>query len=92
MSILTLKYKFNINFTKVTFRQLKKDFLESLPFFASRLSSVVMERSNVIAIGSFFSYDMVAIYDLCTKVVSLLKTPYSLIAQVVYPNVAKVRI
>lgn len=89
LSILTLKYKFNINFTKVTFRQLKKDFLESLPFFASRLSSVVMERSNVIAIGSFFSYDMVAIYDLCTKVVSLLKTPYSLIAQVVYPNVAK---
>lgn len=48
-----------------------------------------MERGNVLVIGTFFSYDMVAIYDLCAKIVSILKTPFSLVAQVIYPNVAK---
>ena len=32
---------------------------------------------------------MVAIYDLCAKIVSILKTPFSLVAQVIYPNTAK---
>lgn len=52
---------------------MKEDFLESLPFFTSRLSAIVMERGNVLVIGTFFSYDMVAIYDLCAKIVSILK-------------------
>lgn len=88
-SMMLLKYRFGITFVKVDFGRIKEDFFESLPFFASRLSAVVMERTNVLAIGAFFSYEMVAIYDLCTKVVSILKTPYSLVAQVVYPSVAK---
>lgn len=89
LSLLIVKQKFNINFIYVSFSQIKKDFFESLPFFASRVSAVVMERTNVIAIGAFFSYEMVAIYDLCTKVVSIIKTPFSLVAQVIYPNVAR---
>lgn len=89
LSIIILKKKFNIYFIRVSKYRMKKDFLESLPFFASRLSAVIMERSNVLAIGTFFSYDMVAIYDLCAKLVSILKTPFSLVAQVIYPNVAK---
>ena len=89
VSIILVRKKFNINFVKVPIWQMKQDFRNSLPFFASRLSSVIMERTNVIAIGSFFSYEMVAVYDLCTKIVSILKTPYSLVAQVVYPNVSR---
>lgn len=89
MSMIILKRKFNIYFIKVSVRRLKEDFFESLPFFASRFSTVVMERSNVIAIGSFFSYEMVAIYDICIKIISIIKTPFSLVAQVLYPNVAK---
>ena len=89
ISLFLVRIKFNIRFVKVSIAQMKTDFCESLPFFASRLSSVIMERTNVIAIGSFFSYEMVTVYDLCTKVVSILKTPYSLVAQVVYPNVSR---
>ncbi len=91
VSLFLLKYQFNLYFVRVTKSRIKEDFKESMPFFASRLSSVVMERTNVIVIGSFFSYEMVAIYDLCTKVVSILKTPYSLMVQVLYPNVAKTK-
>ena len=89
ISYILLYRKLKVKFIKVTSKRIIADFKESLPFFASRLASVVMERTNVIAIGTFFSYEMVAIYDLCAKVVSVLKTPYSLIAQVIYPNVSK---
>lgn len=88
LSVIILK-KFDIYFVKVSKYRMKEDFLESLPFFTSRLSAIVMERGNVLVIGTFFSYDMVAIYDLCAKIVSILKTPFSLVAQVIYPNVAK---
>ena len=89
LSVIFLKKKFYIYFVKVSKYRMKEDFLESLPFFTSRLSAIVMERGNVLVIGTFFSYDMVAIYDLCAKIVSILKTPFSLVAQVIYPNVAK---
>ena len=89
LSVIILKKKFDIYFVKVSKYRMKEDFLESLPFFTSRLSATVMERGNVLVIGTFFSYDMVAIYDLCAKIVSILKTPFSLVAQVIYPNVAK---
>lgn len=89
LSVIILKKKFDIYFVKVSKYRMKEDFLESLPFFTSRLSAIVMERGNVLVIGTFFSYDMVAIYDFCAKIVSILKTPFSLVAQVIYPNVAK---
>ena len=89
LSVIILKKKFDIYFVKVSKYRMKEDFLESLPFFTSRLSAIVMERGNVLVIGTFFSYNMVAIYDLCAKIVSILKTPFSLVAQVIYPNVAK---
>lgn len=81
--------KRGIKFIKTTKNRLKQDFKESLPFFSSRLSSVVMERTNVIIIGAFFDYSMVAIYDLCIKVVSIIRTPFGLASQVLYPHVAK---
>lgn len=89
LSLLIAYRKFGIHFTFVTRQRFYQDFKESLPFFASRLSTVIMDRSNVILIGVFFTYDMVSIYDLCIKVVSIAKTPFSLVAQVIYPNVAK---
>lgn len=89
ISIFLLRYKFGIKFVLVPESQLVSDFRESLPFFASRFSAIVMEKTNVIVIGNYFSFDMVAIYDFCTKIISMLQMPFSLIAQVLYPNVAK---
>ena len=88
-SIYILWKYFGVFFVKVDKEQMKTDVKESLPFFASRISTVVMERSNVVVIGGFFSYEMVSVYDLCSKVVSILMTPFHLLAQVIYPNVAR---
>lgn len=89
VSIVIIYKVFHVRFVKVSYSQLKNDIVESLPFFASRISTVVMERSNVILIGSFFSYEMVSVYDLCSKVISIMNTPFQLVAQVIYPNVAR---
>lgn len=89
-AIYILKKK-GIRFVRVKKIQLRNDFVESLPFFASRLSSVVMERTNVLIIGAFFNFTMVSIYDLCIKVVSIIRTPFGLVSQVIYPHVAKTR-
>lgn len=88
-SIFILYNFFDVHFIKVSKTQMITDIKESIPFFASRISTVVMERSNVVVIGSFFSYEMVSVYDLCSKVVSIMMTPYQLVAQVIYPNVAR---
>lgn len=86
-AIYILKKK-GIRFVRVKPVRLRNDFVESLPFFASRLSSVVMERTNVLIIGAFFNFTMVSIYDLCIKVVSIIRTPFGLVSQVIYPHVA----
>lgn len=91
ISTILLRKQFGVRFVKVPISLLKADFKESVPFFASRFSAIVMEKSNVLVIGHFFTYDMVAIYDLCAKVVSMIQMPFSLVAQVLYPNVAKTK-
>lgn len=91
LSSILLRKQFGVRFVRVSFSQLKLDFKESVPFFASRFSAIVMEKSNLLVIGHFFSYNTVAIYDLCAKIVSMLQMPFSLVAQVLYPNVAKTK-
>lgn len=88
---LQILKKKGIRFVRVKMSQLHNDFVESLPFFTSRLASVVMERSNVLIIGVFFDYTMVSIYDLCIKVVSIIRTPFGLVSQVIYPHVVRNR-
>ena len=90
-SIYLIYHFFELKLVRVEFNRLKSDFLESVPFFFSRLSSVIVERSNVFIVGAFFDYSLVAIYDLCAKVVNLCSIPFALVAQVVYPNVAKTK-
>ncbi len=88
-SIILITKVFHVQFVRVKFERMYNDFRESIPFFFSRISSVIIEKSNVFIIGTLFDYSAVAIYDLCTKVTSLCSVPFSLVAQAVYPNVAK---
>ncbi len=91
ISLIIIKRKFKIFFVKVNRQRLWLDFKESYPFFTSRLASVVMERTNVLLIGAFFDFGTVAVYDLCVKVVSIFKMPFTLISQVLYPHVARTK-
>lgn len=91
ISIYIIYKRFGVRFYKVRFHKLRLYFVESVPFFASRGAAVVLERTNTIIIGNVLGFGMVASYDLALKVVNILKTPFALTAQVLYPNVANTK-
>lgn len=68
-----------------------KYFKESAPFFLSRISSVVINKTNTILLGSFVGYTSVAFYDLAQKILSVLLIPFDILNQVTYPHIAKTK-
>lgn len=91
ISIFVLRKLFNIKFVSVPTRYLRLVFLRSVPFFFSRFVSVVMEKSNAVLVGSVLSYGDLAVYDLAVKIVGLLRIPFNLIAQVLYPTIVRTK-
>lgn len=88
LSIYILVKYFSIKFVLVPFAYIKIIFLRSIPFFFSRFISVAMEKTNAVLVGSVLSFADLAVYDLVTKIVGLLKIPFNLLAQVLYPSIA----
>lgn len=71
--------------------KLKIRFRESLPFFSSRVSVVLIDKTNLILIGSFIGYTPVAYYDLAVKIVGALKVPFGIFNQVLFPNISRTK-
>lgn len=63
----------------------------SFPFFSSRLSVLVINKTNIVLIGAFIGYGQVAYYDLAEKLVSMMKMPFNIFNQVLFPNVSKTK-
>lgn len=80
--------KHQISFIFLPFNTLKKYLLESLPFFTSRLSVVFNQKTNVLLIGSFLGYNEIAYYDLAEKITNVMKIPFNILNQALYPNVS----
>jgi PST family polysaccharide transporter len=76
-----LRFKFNL-------KHMEKLFLESFYFFLSRLSITLYTSTNTIIIGLTFSMKEVAYYNLAEKMVRLMRTPYMIFNNVVYPHVS----
>lgn len=73
------------------FKTIKKYFCESLPFFTSRVSAVILSEANTLIIGSFISMSGVAYYDLAKKIVNVFLIPNSIFNSVAYPHIAKTK-
>lgn len=89
ISLIIIKLNFDVSISKVTLKTMKQYFTDSIPFFLSRLSAIVSEKTNTILLGAFVNFSCVASYDLALKVINIAKTPFMLIAQVLYPSVTK---
>jgi PST family polysaccharide transporter len=77
-----------ITFKFSPLKTIKKYLFESVPFFTSRLSSVFNQKTNVLLIGSFLGYNEVAYYDLAEKITNVMKIPFTILNQALYPNVS----
>lgn len=89
LAIMGLHYR--VRFKLPSLSGLKQALVNSLPFFGSRVSVLAINKTNVVLIGSFLGYTEVAYYDLAEKLVSVMKMPFNIFNQVLYPNVSKTK-
>jgi PST family polysaccharide transporter len=93
-SIIGLFILFRINkvrFLVPEYNKLKLRLKESFPFFSSRVSVVLIDKANLILIGSFIGYSSVAYYDLAVKIITALKVPFGIFTQVLFPNISRTK-
>jgi O-antigen/teichoic acid export membrane protein len=66
-------------------------FKENLLYFFSNISTQIYLNANKIIIGSFLGMVSLAYYDVAEKVINMVKVPYSLLGQTLFPRVARDR-
>jgi len=82
-------YKYNVKLLPVKLSYIKILMRESSLFFTSRVSVVFIDKVNVTIIGSISGAHFVSLYDLASKLTSLIQLPLNMLNQAVYPRVAK---
>ncbi|MFN8209399.1 MAG: oligosaccharide flippase family protein [Bacteroidales bacterium] len=70
---------------------LRSYFNDNLLYFLSNVSTQIYVNANKIIIGSFLGMVSVAYYDVADKVINILKVPYSLLGQTLFPKVSRDR-
>ena len=85
-----------INIERFRFRLPTKDlliktFLNSIPFFFSRLSVIFNANMAKLFCGFFFSMQAVAAFDIAQKIATVSLTPAQMLNQAIYPQIARTR-
>ena len=83
-SIIQFVHKIKIQF--VVFSQLKKWFVDAMPFFWTVAAGTVKSQSITLITGGFFSLSDVAIYDLAYKIISIPSTLLTSINSALFPK------
>lgn len=91
IGLVLIYKKYGVRYFKPKFSILRETIKNSIPFFSSRLSVLVINKTNIILIGTFIGYQQVAYYDLAEKLVSVMKMPFNIFNQVLYPNVSRTK-
>lgn len=80
-----------IPFQRQKYLVIRSYFLRSLPFFSSRISAVIVERTGVLILGSFSTMTQVSYFDLAQKITAILKIPFNILNSSIYPHVARTK-
>lgn len=72
-------------------RELKKCFVESIPFFMSRVSVVINNGMAKMVSGLFFSMELVGAFDIAQKIATSALIPMQMMNQAIYPHIAKTK-
>ncbi|PHM47221.1 oligosaccharide flippase family protein [Xenorhabdus miraniensis] len=88
-SYFMIKYKFKIEFTKVSLKTFWTYVTESYSFLLSRAVGTIIIRVNAYILGNYVGFTQVAYYDLAEKLISLLIMPVNMLNQVIYPHIVR---
>lgn len=72
-----------------SYRLLRHYFVESIPFFISRVSVVINSSMAKTVCGIFFSMGEVAAFDLAQKIATTALVPLQMLNQALFPHIAK---
>jgi len=61
---------------------------DNILYFFSNVSTQIYVNANKIIVGAFLGMVEVAYYDVAEKVINILKVPYALLSQTLFPKVA----
>lgn len=70
------------------FSLVKKHVVKSASIFFSEIMIVARDNFNVVFIGTMLSSSEVAYYDLCNKIISMLRIPFSMFNDAITPSIA----
>jgi O-antigen/teichoic acid export membrane protein len=70
---------------------LRSYFADNTLYFLSNVSTQVYVNANKIILGLFLGMVEVAYYDVAEKIINIIKVPYSIIGQTLFPKVARDR-
>ncbi|MDL2277342.1 oligosaccharide flippase family protein [Parabacteroides sp. OttesenSCG-928-G07] len=73
------------------FSTMKSYFVESVPFFISRLSVLINSGLAKIVCGLFFSMQAVAAFDLAQKIATAALIPLQMLNQSIYPHLSRTK-
>jgi len=89
ISLVLVFTRFDIQIVKVSFVEIFDYLKKSTTYFVNSLSIILVEKTNVIILGSFVGMQEVAYYDLANKIIQLAKTPFTILSNVLFPNFSK---
>lgn len=92
ISVFDLKKNYNLCFSKPEIASIIRLFDDSVPFFVSRISATFYQALNVVILGQVYSNNpVVGYYTSSDKLISLVKSGSSPIADSLYPYMVQNR-
>mgnify|MGYP001041526020 CR=1 FL=1 len=94
MGIIGFGYIFKyykLKIIKVSFKNLKYYFKESIPFFLGRFLSLIFNFGTIFFIGKFCLLEQVTGFDASLKIVMLGVIPFEMLQQAVFPTISRTK-
>jgi O-antigen/teichoic acid export membrane protein len=89
--LLVVFRRHTVRFRIQSLATMKIYFSDNVLYFFSNVSTQIYVNANKIIIGIFLGMVDVAYYDVAEKVINIIKVPYSLLGQTLFPKVSRDR-
>ncbi|NQV50336.1 MAG: oligosaccharide flippase family protein [Candidatus Marinimicrobia bacterium] len=91
ISLYIIIVKEKMVFAATSFKEIKYYIKDSAPFFISKLSGIIDERTNTLILGMSLGMESVAYYDFVSKIIGAINSIFGTFIRVVYPRIASTR-
>lgn len=87
VSMLIIRYKYDIRLVRVSCEAIKSDIIEAFPFFVSNVSVSLYTFTTTLILGFLYNDIVVGYFTLAERIVAALKSIISPISQALYPYI-----